>query len=118
MEQCFIPDVLNELYYSQIDETKLEVSYQEIDTIHQERRVFAFTRNAKDGYLLINRCVMNKLVEMQIDEAKVSYIYNDKIVSKSFEVNQVLNLKAKKVCISNILYNIESKTMSIYFFDK
>lgn len=46
------------------------------------------------------------------------HIYNDKIVSKSFEVNQVLNLKAKKVCISNILYNIESKTMSIYFFDK
>lgn len=118
LELNFIPDVLNEVYYSQIDETKLDVSYQEIDTIHQERRVFAFTRNAKDGYLLINRCVMNRLKEMHIDEAKISYVYNDKIVSNSFEVNEVLNLKAKNVCISNILYNIESKTMSIYFLDK
>lgn len=118
LEQKFIPDILNEVYYFQIDEAKYDVSYQEIDTIHQERRIFVFTKKAKDGYLLMNKSVMNRLEELKIGNAKILYIYNNKVVSTFNEVDRLLNLKAGNICISTILYDEESKIMSIYVSDR
>lgn len=79
-----------------------------------------YTKYAKEGYLFVNNKIMDKIKELDccLNGVKVSYMYNDKIISTKSDVNRILKLKPKNMEISAILYDKKIKTISVYLKSK
>lgn len=99
MEQKLVPEILNNTYYTKIKESELYIDSQTIDTIHQKRIICIYTKKARDGYLFVNRMIMDKVDDLNwnLDKSKIIYIYNDKIVSTSDEIKRGIGLKMKNI---------------------
>jgi len=113
IEQKLIPDIFNNIYYSQLDRTDLRIGYQDIDTIHQVRSIYVYSKKAKDGYLFINRNIMHKMKELSLSNTKISYEYNGEAIITSNDINKILTLKVKRIKTFSILYDKESNIIFI-----
>ncbi len=120
LDQRLIPEIFNSTYYSKFKESDFKVDTQVVDTIHKKRYIYLYSKKAKDGYFFVNKMIMDRITEFDYDLAqfKISYVYNDKIVSTKDEVNQILKLKEKNLQVSSILPDKESKVISVSIFDK
>ena len=120
LDQRLIPEIFNTTYYSKLKVTDYRVDSQKIDTIQQKREIYVYTKYAKEGYLFVNNKIMDKIKELDccLNGVKVSYMYNDKIISTKSDVNRILKLKPKNMEISAILYDKKIKTISVYLKSK
>jgi hypothetical protein len=120
-----IPAVLFEYYYKEIASTfeskkMIKEVFLEKDTIRHKKSLHIRTKKAKDGYLLINETLLNKIKEYcaNYNEVIIYYVYNGKTVSTKNEVMQILKLRAKKVQILSTTQDENTKVITISFVDK
>ena len=76
------------------------------------------TKKAKDGYLFVNKSIMDKITGLDLDKLKVSYVYNNRVVTTKEDVMRVLGLRKKRIQISEILKDEQSGMITVYIFDK
>ena len=93
---------------------------QVIDTIRQKREIHIRTKKAKDGYLFVNKSIMDKVANLDcdLDGLKISYVYNNRIVTTKEDVMRVLGLREKRIRISEILKDEQSGVITVYIFDR
>lgn len=115
LNQKLIPEIFNDLYYSKLKNSELNVNSQTIDTTSQTRYMYVYTKKAKDGYLFINNSIMDKITESNysLDELKLLYIYNNKTVSTEDEIDKILRLKKRKISDLDIVEE-NPKVISVY----
>jgi uncharacterized protein involved in tolerance to divalent cations len=120
-----IPAVLFENYYKEFADTfvckkMVKEYFLEKDTVCHKNSLHIRTKKAKDGYLLINKTLSDKIKECCNDwnEVAVFYVYNGKIVSTKDEVRQVLKLRAKKIRILSVEKDKNTNVVTISFSDK
>ena len=119
LAQKLSPDIFVSTYYSKLKTSDFKTS-QVIDTIRQKREVHIRTKKAKDGYLSVNKNVMDKIANLgcDLDKLKISYVYNDRAVTTKEDVMRVLGLKEKRIQNSEILQDEQSRVITIYVIDK
>ena len=117
LAQQLIPDVFNSAYYNS---KFYKVSLQVIDNIRQKRDVHIRTKKAKDGYLFVNKSIMDKIADLDCDsdKLKISYVYNNKVVTTKEDVMRILGLRKKRIQMPEILQNEQSGVITVYIFDK
>ncbi|MDR1544776.1 MAG: hypothetical protein LBS50_10315 [Prevotellaceae bacterium] len=120
-----IPAVLFENYYKEFADTvaskkMIKEFFLEKDTVCLKNRLHIRTKQAKDGYLLINKTLSDKITECcnGWNEIVISYVYNGKIVSTKKEVKQIFKLRAKKIQILSVEQDASTKVITINFSDK
>lgn len=120
LDQRLIPEIFNTTYYFKLKESEFKVDSQVIDTIHQKREIYVYSKKVKDGYLLVNKKIMDKIKDLNcnLNELKVSYAYNGETVSTKEEVNRILRLKEKNILVSINLQDERSKVISVCILDK
>ena len=90
----------------------------EKDTILNKNSLHIRTKKAKDGYLFVNKSIMGKITGLDLDKLKVSYVYNNRVVTTKEDVMRVLGLRKKRIQISEILQDEQSGMITVYIFDK
>lgn len=98
---------LSDLYYKKINQSECKVKYQEIDEENKRRNIYIYTKKAKNGYLLVNKKITDKMqkLEYNIEKLTISYILNNQIISTKEEVNKLLKLKEKDIVDLDISIN-------------
>ncbi|NCC99664.1 MAG: hypothetical protein EOL95_08210 [Bacteroidia bacterium] len=78
------------------------------------------TKKAKDGYLFVNKYIMDKISNLicEFDKIKISYVYNNKAITTKKDVMQFLGLREKRIQILEIIQDKRSGIITIYFIDK
>ena len=119
LAQKLTPDIFVSLYYSKLKTSDFKTS-QVIDTIHQKREVHTYTKKAKDGYLFVNKSIMDKIrgLDYDLDKLKVSYVYNNKAVTTKEDVMRIIKLRKKHTQILKILQDKQPGVITVYIFDK
>ena len=123
-EQCIYIDNLNQkltsdifvsTYYSKLKTSDFKTS-QIIDTIHKKREVHIRTKKAKDGFLSVNKHIMDKVtyLDCELGKMTISYVYNNKAVTTKKDVLRVLGLKEKCIQISEIIKDEQLGIITIY----
>ena len=61
--------------------------------------MYIHTKKAKDGYLYVNKFIMDKVISSDCDwsKLKILYVYNNKTVMTKKEVMRVLRLRKKHI---------------------
>ena len=82
--------------------------------------LFIFTKKAKDGYLLINKTLSDKIKKCcnGWNEVVVSYVYNGKSISTKDEVREIIKLRAEKIQILSVEQDENTKVVTVSFADK
>ena len=82
--------------------------------------LFFFTRKAKDGYLFVNKGIMDEVASLGcgLDKLKISYVYNNKAVTTKEDVMRILGLREKRIQISEILQDEQSGMITVYILDR
>ena len=55
---------------------------------------------------------------LDLNKIQIAYILNNKIVSTSKEVNQILKLNENEIQVLNSLYNKENKTLFVFIISQ
>ena len=118
LDQKMIPSIFKDLYYSKLKKTDIKVDLQEIDTVNCVRRLYVYSKKARSGYLVLNKRIMDKIDSLDLNKIQISYILNNKIVSTSKEVNQILKLNENRIRNLNSLYNKKSKTLFVFIISQ
>lgn len=128
-----IPSILFDNYYNEYinlsihdSATKIVKSkmtkkiYFEKDTVHHENSLHIRTKKAKDGYLYVNKSIMDMVASLDydLDKLKVSYVYNNNVATTKKDVMQILGLREKHIRISEIVEDEQSGVIIVYIFDK
>ena len=120
-----IPAVLYKSYYKEIADTfaskkMIKKIFLEKDTIQHKNSLHIRTKKAKDGYILINKTIADKIKECcnDFNEVLISYVYNGKTVHTKDEVMRILKLRAKKIQILSITQDENTKVITVGFADK
>jgi hypothetical protein len=118
MDQRLIPDIFNDTYYYKIEKSEFNIVSQVIDTIYKKRYICVYSKKTKDGYLSMNTQIMNKVktLDCDLNKLKISYLYNNKVVSTKDDVYQIIRLKKRNIQISSILYNNKLNIINIYIY--
>ena len=61
---------------------------------------------------------MDKIDSLDLNKIQIAYILNNKIVSTSKEVNQILKLNENEIQVLNSLYNKENKTLFVFIISQ
>ena len=124
-EQCIYVDnlaqkLIPEIFVSTYSKLKTSdfKNSQVIDTIYQKREIHIRSKKAKDGYLFVNKIVMDKITGLDLDKLKVSYVYNNRVVTTKEDVMRVIKLREKHILISEILQDEQSEVITVYIIDK
>lgn len=119
LTQKLTSDIFVSAYYSKLKTSEFKTS-QIIDTIRKKREVHIRTKKAKDGYLFVNKSIIDKVtnVDCKFDKMKISYIYNDKAVITKKEVMRILGLREKCIQISAIILDEQLGIITVYIIDK
>ena len=98
LAQELIPDIFVGTYYCKLKSSGYKAS-QFFDTLHKRRELHIRTNRAKDGYLFVNKSIMDKIgcLKCELDKMEVSYVYNNKSVRTKKEVKRVLRLREKHI---------------------
>ena len=93
---------------------------QVIDSIHKRREVHVRTKKAKDGFLFVNKYIMDHVTNLncELGKMKVLYIYNNKEVKTKEDVMSVLRLRKKSIQISEITQDEQSGLITVYVIDQ
>jgi len=113
-----IPFALREYYYGK-DSFRIEIikkTYLEKDTTYNKSNLHIRTKQAKDGYLFVNKIIMDKIKDSGFDKCKVSYVYNNRVITTEEDVIRLLGLRKKRIQITDILQDEQSIT--VYIIDK
>ena len=128
-----IPCVLLENYYSKyidfstndslpktIKSKIVKKIYIEKDTILHKNSLHIRTKKAKDGFLYVNQRIMDKVASLgcDLDNIKVSYVYNNREVTTKEDVMRIIKLRKKRIQISEIVTDEQSGIITVYIFDK
>lgn len=119
LTQKLTSDIFVSTYYSKLKTSDFKTS-QMIDTILKKREVHIRTKKAKDGYLFVNKCIMDKVANLNcgLDKVKVLYVYNNKAVRTKKDVMWVLRLREKCIQISEITQDEQLGIITVYIIDK
>lgn len=119
LDQKLVPEIFNSIYYAKIKESEFYIDTQIIDTVHQKRIIHAYTKKAQNGYLFVNKMIMDKVdaLNLDINKSRMVYIHNNKIVSTSNGVKRIVGLKVKNIQNTVILQNEKSNSISVYIYD-
>ncbi len=109
LSQKSIPDIFVSTYYDKLKTSDFKIS-QVIDSIHKRREVHVRTKKAKDGFLFVNKYIMDHVTNLncELGKMKVLYIYNNKEVKTKEDVMSVLRLRKKSIQISEITQDEQS----------
>ncbi len=115
MSQKSIPDIFVSTYYDKLKTSDFKIS-QVIDSIHKRREVHVRTKKAKDGFLFVNKYIMDHVTNLncELGKMKVLYIYNNKEVKTKEDVMSVLRLRKKSIQISEITQDEQSGLITVY----
>ena len=114
--QGYVPEVFLSNYYGSINLADCKSS-QIIDREHKIREVHIKTRKAKDGYLFVNKSIMEYISNNDsgsFDGLKVAYVYNNKAVLTEKDVMDVLRLRKRRIRISEIKPDNQSGVITVY----
>ncbi|MCL2727914.1 MAG: hypothetical protein FWD56_05980 [Bacteroidales bacterium] len=113
--QILISEIFVSTYYSELKKSDFKTS-QVIDTICQKREINIHTKKVKDGYLFVNKSIMDKIknIECDLDRLKISYVYNNKLVTTKKGVMEILRLREKRIRISEIIYDKQLEMITVY----
>src|SRR5574344_1610323 len=119
LTQKLTSDIFISTYYSKLKTSDFKTS-QIIDTIHKKKEVHIRTKNAKDGYLFVNKSIMDKFANLncELDKMKISYVYNNKAVTTEKEVMQVIGLREKRIRILEIVQDEKWGIITVYIINK
>lgn len=119
LTQKLTSDIFASTYYSKLKTSDFK-TLQLIDTIHKKRVVQIRTKKAKDGYLFINKLIMDKVANLncELNKMKISYAYNNKAVTTKKDVLRVLRLKKKCIQVSDIIQDEQLGMITVYIIDK
>ena len=94
--------------------------YIEKDIVLHKNSLHIRTKKAKDGYLFVNKSIMDKIagLDCNLDKWKISYMYNNKEVTTKEDVMRFIKLRKKRIQISEILQDERSGEIIVYVFDK
>lgn len=133
IDKSRIPCVFLESYYSKyidfsaneplpkkIKPKFIKKIYIEKDTILQKNSLHIRTNKAKDGYLFVNKSIMDKVANLncELDKMKISYVYNNKAVTTKKGVMQVLGLREKHIQILEIIRDEKLGIITVYIINK
>ncbi len=78
------------------------------------------TKKAKDGYLFVNKHIMDKFTNLdcELDKMKISYVYNNMTVMTKKDVMRVLGLREKCIQISEIIQDEQLGIITVYIINK
>ena len=126
-----IPCVLYDNYYSKhigfstndtlsktIESKIVKKFFIEKDTILNKNSLHIRTKKAKDGYLFVNKSIMDKIAGLDLDKLKVSYVYNNRVATTKEDVMRIIKLRKKRIQISEILQEEQSGMITVYIIDK
>ena len=116
LAQEYTPALFYNTYYGSIktDDCK---SSQIIDKRHKKREIHTRTRKAKDGYLFVNKCIMDYITNnegLNFDGLKVAYVYNNKAVLTDKDVMMILSLRKRRINVSEIVPNYQTRLITVY----
>ena len=119
LTQKLTSDIFVSAYYSKLKTSDSKTS-QIIDTIHKKREVHIRTKKAKDGYLFVNKKIMDKVANLncELDKMKIFYVYNNKAITTKKDVMRVLGLREKRIQISEIIQDEQLGMITVYIIDK
>lgn len=119
LAQKLTSDIFVSTYYSKLKTSDFKTS-QIIDTIRKKREVHIRTRKAKDGYLFVNKLIMDKVANLncELDKMKIFYVYNNKAITTKKDVMRVLGLREKCIQISEIIQDEQLGMITVYIIDK
>ena len=119
LAQKLIPKNFAIVYYSNLNASDFKIS-QLIDTICKKRYIHFRTKIAKDGFLFVNKSIMDKVANLDcdLDNFEISYVYNDRIVTTKEDVMRLLRLRKKRIRISEIVQDEQPGVRPVYIFDK
>lgn len=118
LDQEMIPSIFKDLYYSKLKKSDIKVDVQEIDTVNRVRRLYAYSKKARSGYLVLNKKIMDKIDSLDLNKIQISYVLNNKIVSTPKEVNRILKLNENGMQILNSLYDKKNKTLFVFIISQ
>ncbi|MCL2562366.1 MAG: hypothetical protein FWE10_08650 [Rikenellaceae bacterium] len=126
-----IPRILLENYYGEIfvDSLFEPKNPKMIKDIYIEREredllhagsLHIRTKKAKDGYLFVNRKIMDKIASLDCDLGglQILYVYNNVAVTTKKDVMRLLGLRERRIRISEITYDELSREITVYIFDE
>ena len=113
LNQEMIPSTFKELYYSKLKKSDIKVDLQEIDTVNRVKRIYIYSKKARSGYLALNKRIMNEIDSLDLNKIQISYILNNKIVSTSKEVNQMLKLNECEIKALSTSYSKANKILFV-----
>lgn len=78
------------------------------------------SKKAKDGFLFVNKCIMDKVANLncELDKMEVLYVYNNKAVRTKKDVMRVLRLREKCIQISEITQDEQLGIITVHIIDK
>ncbi len=78
------------------------------------------TKKAKDGYLFVNKSIMDKIagLDCDLDRLRISYVYNNKVVRTKNDAMKLIKLREKHIQIAEILQDKQSGAITVYIIDK
>lgn len=94
-----IPTDLNVYYYEAISDKDLIHKTQEYDTIRKELNVYVYTKKAKDGYLFVNKGLLDHIKSNCYDtnELDIFYLINGGFIDNRKGVLTLLALRRKNI---------------------
>ena len=74
LSQKSIPDIFVSTYYDKLKTSGFKIS-QVIDSIHKRREVHVRTKKAKDGFLFVNKYIMDHVTNLNCELGKMKVLY-------------------------------------------
>lgn len=119
LTQKLISDIFLSNYYCKLKPSDFKTS-QIIDTIHKRREVHISTYKAKDGYLFVNKSIMDKVANTncELNKMGVAYVYNNKAVKTKKDVFRILRLRINNIQIADITQDEQLGIITVHIIDK
>ena len=120
LAQEFMPVLFYNTYYGSIKTNDSKIS-QIIYTGHKKREIHIRTRKAKDGYLLVNKCIMDYIAnndDISFEGLKVAYVYDNKAVLTENDVMKVLSLRKRCIKVTDIVPDNQSGLIIVYIHSR
>ena len=125
IDKSRIPDALFQNYYKEhidfsdnapfpqkVDHGYIKKVYIEIDTTIHKRHVHIRTKKAKEGFLCVNKSIMDSC--FKVDKFSIIYVYNNRVVTTREDVMRLLRLRKRRIHRLEITQNEQSEIIMVY----
>lgn len=114
------PNVIDSIYYSKLKLNRLNYkAFQTIDVIHHKRELHLRSKRANDGYLFVNKCIVDKISTSypELGNMIVSYVYNDTVTTTKKDVRRILRLREGRIRVQNIIVDKQKGVITVFIVD-